>query len=98
MTADIQVLTEKDINNGWLFTVRVTDPDGSQSEYETTLSWADYDLWCRGSAPPERVVAALFTFLLQRENKKEILSRFDAALVRRYFRDVDDILPGLIIS
>jgi hypothetical protein len=96
MAANIQVLTETEQQEGWLFHVRITEADGSTSDHQVTLSWADYDHWCRGADRPEQVVGALFNFLLHREQPAEILPKFDAALVRRYFPEVDEVLPGLI--
>ncbi len=96
MATNIEVLTETERSAGWLFKVRLTEADGSASEHQLTLSWADYDHWCRGADRPEQVAAALFAFLLEREPKEQIRAGFDAALVRRYFPEVDELLPGLI--
>lgn len=96
MATNIQVLTETEQAAGWLFEVRLTDADGSTSEHRLALSWADYDHWCRGVDRPEQVAAALFAFLLERESKEQILHRFDAGVVRRYFPEVDELLPSYI--
>ncbi|MCK4873854.1 MAG: hypothetical protein KAS72_14130 [Phycisphaerales bacterium] len=92
----IHVLTETDQPNGWRFEVKLADDAGSPTKHVVTLSWQDYDLWSRGAARPERVVTSLFTFLLQHEPKEQILREFDAAVVRRYFPEVDKRLPGLL--
>ncbi len=96
MATNIEVLTETEQAAGWLFQVRLTEADGSASEHQVTLSWADYDHWCRGVDRPEQVAAALFAFLLEREPTEQILASFDAAVVRRHFPEVDERLPGLI--
>lgn len=88
----IHVQTEEDSPRGWLFRVEITD--GSQSyEYAVTLSWSDYDHWGHGRVSPEKVVRAAMEFLLERESAEQILSRFDCAVIRRYFPEVDRELP-----
>ncbi|MBI1375680.1 MAG: hypothetical protein GC159_23460 [Phycisphaera sp.] len=93
--AEIDVKTEQDQGRGWAFEVDVTDA-GQTHCYDVTLSWSDYDLWCHGQVAPERVVRAAFRFLLEREPASAILSRFDCAVIRRYFPDVDKLLPGML--
>lgn len=86
--ADIEIVTETEQANGWLYHVRVFD-GGKKHEYQATLSWADYDLWCRGRIAPQKVVHAAFLFLLAHEPASEILEQFDCAIIRRYFPKVD---------
>lgn len=93
--SNIHVKTEEEQERGWKFGVEI-DAQGKLHAYEVTLSWSDYDLWCRGQVAPERVVQAAFRFLLQREPAAEILSRFDCAVIRRYFPDVDKVLPTML--
>ena len=61
-----------------------------------TLGWSDYDLWSRGRVPPERVVRAAMQFLLAREPVTSILRKFDCAVIRRYFAEVDRELPRMV--
>ena len=49
-----------------------------------------------GGHTPERVLEAAFRFLLDREPKESILSAFDMRVVRRYFPEFDDALPGYL--
>ncbi len=93
--AQIDVQTEEDADHGWRFVVAVTD-DGRRREHEVTLAWADYDLWCRGRSSPQRVIETAFEFLLEREPSAAILGRFDCALIRRFFPEVDRVLPERI--
>lgn len=86
--ADIEIVTETEQANNWLFHVRVFDA-GKTHNYQTTLSWVDYDLWCRGRIAPEKVVHAAFAFLLANEPADAILASFDCAIIRRYFPKVD---------
>ncbi len=45
------------------------------------------------AAAPEKMIEATFRFLLDREPKEAILSRFDLAIVSRYFPDYEHELP-----
>ncbi len=93
--AEILVETESEDGHGWAFDIAVQELD-QRYEYAVTLSWADYDLWCRGRSAPQRVVQTIFEFLLEREPATAIFCKFDCALVRRYFPEVDRVLPGMI--
>ena len=91
----IEIGTETEGDNHWSYDVTVRD--GSQAyTYQVTLSWSDYDLWSHGRVAPERVVRAAFEFLLKNEPPSSILSRFDCAVIRRYFPEVDSELPGML--
>ena len=92
---DIEIASEREEPNAWSYEVRVF-ADGQTHHFHVRLSWQDYDLWSHGRVSPSRVVDALFRFLLAREAPEQILARFDCALVRRYFGDVDRELPALI--
>jgi hypothetical protein len=86
----IEVLTETDEPNGWVFGVHVRDLDGSSTAHEVHLHWSDYDHWSGGASRPERVVEAVIRFLLSHISKEEIRPRFDASIVRRMYDDADD--------
>ena len=92
--ASIEVKTETEGRNCWQYDVRVTG-NGPSLDYQVTLSWSDYDLWCRGRVAPQRVVHAAFEFLLSKEAASDILPKFDCSLIRRYFPDVDQDLPKM---
>lgn len=93
--AQIEIGQETEGPNRWSYDVTVHD-EGKTYTYDVTLSWSDYDLWSRGRVAPERVVKAAFNFLLSKESADSILSKFDCALIRRYFPEVDSELPGML--
>ncbi len=95
MDHTINILTEVDNERGWTFTVELSD-DGAEHRYTVTLGWRDYDHWSHGRVAPERVVRAVLRFLLERESPAQIMPRFDCAVIRRYFPEVDQALPKLI--
>ena len=92
---EINVKTETEHERSWTFNVEVQD-GGTAHEYDVTLNWSDYEHWSRGQVAPEKVVHAAFEFLLQREPATAIMKKFDCAVIRRYFSDVDKELPKLL--
>ncbi len=47
-------------------------------------------------ASPERVIKAAFAFLLEREPKESILSRFDVTVISRYFPSFEKDIGGYL--
>lgn len=67
-----------------VYEVTVTDADGSATVHSVTATTADIDRWgggCEGAV----LVEASFRFLLDREPKEAILTRFDLPVIARYF-------------
>ncbi len=69
------------------FRVEVDDGSGV-SRHEVTASPADVARF-GGSTAAERVIEASFEFLLERESKESILSRFDLPVIARYFPEYE---------
>ncbi len=65
---------------------------GSQTRHEVTLSDADHER-LGGTQSKEACIAAAFAFLLDREPKEAILSRFDLTVIGRYFPQFERELP-----
>jgi len=93
--AEIEVGQETETDTSWQYDVTVFDA-GRTHRHTVTLSFQDYDLWCRGRVSPSRVIEAAFKFLLQHESAEEVLPKFDCSVIRRYFPDVDAELPKLL--
>lgn len=66
------------------FEVTVTE-GSTQTHHRVTMADTTYRKLSNGAASPERVIEAAFAFLLEREPKESILSRFDVTVVSRYF-------------
>jgi hypothetical protein len=49
-----------------------------------------------GGASPEEFVAAAFAFLLDRESKESILSRFDVDVIARYFPEFEGAIEQYV--
>jgi hypothetical protein len=90
--ANIDIQSETQLDNGWSYQVTIDD-NGSKYHYSVTLNRSDYNLWSPAQVPPAKVIEAAFEFLLEREPASSILSRFDCAVIRRYFPKVDSELP-----
>jgi hypothetical protein len=74
-----------------VFDVEVAEGRGA-TRHRVTLAAADRARLA-GGATPERLVEAAFRFLLDREAKESILSRFDVNVIARYFPEFERELP-----
>ena len=79
-------------------TYRVTvEEGGGRSVHDVTVT-ADHVRRYAPGAAPERLVEASFEFLLEREPKEAILSRFELPVIERYFpeypREIERILKS----
>ncbi|HXI86176.1 MAG TPA: hypothetical protein VNH64_01855 [Parvularculaceae bacterium] len=77
------------------FKVAVREGVG-ETHHNVTMSRADYERLANGAFPPARCVEAAFRFLLDREPKEAILSRFDVSAISRYFPEFEAELPRYI--
>ena len=91
----IHIDHETEVHQGWCYQVRVISA-GEEHRFQVTMSWAEHDWWSHGRVPPEKVVRAAMLFLLEREPVEAIFKKFDCAVIRRYFPEVDQELPKLI--
>ena len=70
------------------FRVRVTE-DGSESAHQVTLDPKDHARLSGGAVEPDELIRKSFEFLLEREPKESILSRFDLTVISRYFPEYE---------
>jgi hypothetical protein len=70
---------------GSSYRVTVVEAAGSSS-HEVTVQPSDVARYAPG-ATPEALLEASFRFLLEREPKESILTRFDLPVIERYFPD-----------
>lgn len=79
------------------FTVTVREGD-SVSQHAVTMTRADFEVLSGGAHPATQCIQAAFRFLLDREPKEAILSRFDISVIARYFpefrQELADYLAG----
>ncbi len=89
--ANITVLRTRD-NGAFAFTVEVKDTQGDR-QYAVTLARSTYERLSDERYAPETCIEAVFRFLLDREAKEQILSRFDVDRVSDYFPEFERRLP-----
>lgn len=70
--------------DGDAFRVTVTD---ARSTTAHTVTASNDVIDALGGGAPERLIEASFRFMLDREPKESILSRFDLMIIGRYFSD-----------
>ena len=70
------------------FRVRIIEK-GSESMHAVTVQQADYTRLSGRNMEPEELVRRSFEFLLEREPKESILSRFDLSVISRYFPEFE---------
>ena len=63
--------------------------DGSESVHQVTLDPKDHARLSGGAVEPEELIRKSFEFLLEREPKESILSRFDLTVISRYFPEYE---------
>ncbi|NIL99894.1 MAG: hypothetical protein GTN89_14610 [Acidobacteria bacterium] len=83
-----------DVNRigGDTFRVEVHE-GGSSSSHEVTASADDVRRY-GGDAGAEKLIEASFNFLLEREPKESILSRFDLPVIEHYFPEYPRKIRG----
>ncbi|MDW6026562.1 hypothetical protein SAZ10_32860 [Mesorhizobium sp. BAC0120] len=77
------------------FEVTIREAAG-ETHHHVTMARRDYDRLTNGTCRAEHCVEAAFRFLLDREPKEAILSRFDVSVISRYFPDFEAKLPQYI--
>jgi hypothetical protein len=68
--------------NHYLVTV---SEGGSSTTHQVTVTSDHLARYAPAGASPEKLLRASFEFLLEREPKESILSKFDLSVIERYF-------------
>jgi hypothetical protein len=89
--AEIKVREVSSEGDSFGFDVEIVD-SGSSTRHRVQVGRADYESLTSGLITPRELVEKSFEFLLEREPKESILSRFDLSVIAKYFRDY----PGVI--
>jgi hypothetical protein len=74
------------------FEVAVREGKG-ETRHHVTMPEETCERLTAGKHTPERCLEAAFRFLLDREPKESILSRFDVTVISRYFPEFERELP-----
>jgi len=78
---------KKENNN--TFMVKITEGD-SRTEHIVSLSDEYYGFLTQNKISKEELIKRAFEFLLEREPKESILSKFDLTLIQHYFPEFED--------
>jgi hypothetical protein len=70
------------------FRVRILEQDG-ETTHQVSLKKEDYTKLTGGKTEPAELVRRSFEFLLKREPKESILTRFDLSVIGRYFPEYE---------
>jgi hypothetical protein len=73
------------------FEVEVEE-SGSQSQHTVTLNDKYYKKLTGGIIPKEELIKKSFEFLLERESKESIMSRFDLTVISKFFPEYESII------
>jgi hypothetical protein len=92
--AEIDVRTTREDDDGFQFSVTVEEA-GTTSAHQVTVSRRDLERWGTTFSSPEEFVTRCFEFLLEREPKESILSRFDVSQIGSYFPEFEDQIRRL---
>jgi hypothetical protein len=72
------------------FTLRVRVAEGrGETKHDVTLAKSDHARLARSGETPAEFVERCFAFLLERESKESILTRFDVSVIARYFPEFE---------
>ncbi len=71
------------------YSVRVVE-GSTETAHHVTVSEEDLSRLGGGYETPEAFIRACFEFLLEREPKEQILSRFDVSVISRYFPEFEE--------
>ncbi len=63
---------------------------GSTTEHAVTLDNEYYQKLTGGRMTEEELIKKSFQFLLEKESKESILSRFDLKIIRKYFPEYEE--------
>ena len=82
--ADIEIQRTGESEEGFSFSVAI-DEAGSRSTHQVTLSRRDHRELGVETESPDQFVRRCIEWLLERESKESILSRFDIREISHYF-------------
>jgi len=69
---------------------------GTRKEYMVTLGDSYYQDLTQGKITKEELIKKAFTFLLEREPKESILSKFDLKIIKSYFPEFEEEISRAI--
>jgi len=89
--SDINIKLSRETDDSWQFSVSVSN-NQSISNHTVSLSKSYWQKITIGSITPEKLVHRSFEFLLERESKESILSKFDLSVISTYFPEFEKVI------
>ena len=74
----------------------IVEEGGSKTEYAVTLNGEYYQRLTGGKITEEELIKKSFRFLLERESKESILSKFNLKIIKRYFPEYEEEIKKLL--
>lgn len=68
----------------------IVDEGGSKTEHNVELDDEYYQKLTGGKITEEELIKESFEFLLERESKESILSKFNLRVIKRYFPEYEE--------
>lgn len=90
MTTEIEVNCVE-AGDGWICATTVSDAQG-RSEYEVGVGRRDLARLAPGAIDPTDLVRRSFEFMLEREPRTSILTRFELPVIGRYFPEYEQTI------
>lgn len=87
----IETRVERETAEGTIVAVHVIEGRG-ETRHEVTVTRAVLDRLARPDEPATRFVERCFEFLLAREPKESIMTRFDVMTIARYFPKFERVI------
>ena len=66
------------------------EQEGASKEYAVTLEDSYYQDLTQGKVTKEELIEKSFKFLLERESKESILSKFNLKIIKSYFPEFEE--------
>ena len=67
----------------------------TRTDHTLTLDDAYYEYLTKGEISKEKLIKRSFEFLLERESKESILSKFDLKVIKNYFSDYEEKIKNI---
>lgn len=69
--------------------IAIVEEEGARTEHAVTLDDDYYQALTQGQITKEELIRKSFEFLLQRESKESILSKFNLKVINKYFPEFE---------
>ena len=89
---NVSLISQSPEENPQQFEVEVLDDNKSKVIHQVTVSKEYYQRLTGGLKSMEELIRSSFEFLLERESKESILSKFDLTSIQKYFPEYEKVI------